>query len=80
MFLFFLGNLHDQDTFSLDSSLNSCYGSTHRFTTEKSIAIQENLGADIIMAFDECSDPNDHEYTKFAMKRTHAWAERSYCL
>ena len=52
-------------------------GSTHRFTPEKSIAIQENLGADIIMAFDECSDPNDHEYTKLAMKRTHAWAERS---
>jgi queuine tRNA-ribosyltransferase len=52
-------------------------GSTHRFTPEKSIAIQENLGADIIMAFDECSDPNDHAYTKLAMQRTHRWAERS---
>jgi queuine tRNA-ribosyltransferase len=52
-------------------------GSTHRFTPEKSIAIQENLGADIIMAFDECSDPNDHAYTKLAMDRTHRWAERS---
>ena len=52
-------------------------GSMHRFTPEKSIVIQENLGADIIMAFDECSDPNNHEYTKLAMKRTHAWAERS---
>jgi len=51
-------------------------GSTHRFTPEKSIAIQENLGADIIMAFDECSDPNDHKYTKLAMDRTHRWAER----
>ncbi len=51
-------------------------GSTHRFTPEKSIAIQENLGADIIMAFDECSDPNDHKYTKIAMDRTHRWAER----
>ena len=51
-------------------------GSTHRFTPEKSIAIQENLGADIIMAFDECSDPNDHAYTKLAMERTHRWAER----
>ena len=51
-------------------------GSTHRFTPEKSIAIQENLGADIIMAFDECSDPNDHAYTKLAMDRTHSWAER----
>ena len=52
-------------------------GSTHRFTPEKSIAIQENLGADIIMAFDECSDPNDHTYSKLAMERTHRWAERS---
>jgi queuine tRNA-ribosyltransferase len=52
-------------------------GSTHRFTPEKSIAIQENLGADIIMAFDECSDPNDVAYTKIAMQRTHRWAERS---
>jgi queuine tRNA-ribosyltransferase len=53
-------------------------GSMHRFTPEKSIAIQENLGADIIMAFDECSDPNDYAYTKLAMERTHRWAER--CL
>jgi len=52
-------------------------GSTHRFTPEKSIAIQENLGADIIMAFDECADPNDHEYIRTAMERTHRWAERS---
>ena len=52
-------------------------GSTHRFTPEKSIAIQENLGADIIMTFDECSDPNDHIYSKIAMERTHRWAERS---
>src|SRR5512143_460071 len=52
-------------------------GSTHRFTPEKSISIQENLGADIIMAFDECSDPNDHAYIEVAMQRTHRWAERS---
>ena len=50
-------------------------GSTHRFTPQRSIRIQENLGADIIMAFDECSDPNDHEYSKLAMERTHRWAE-----
>ena len=43
-------------------------GSTHRFTPEKAIAIQEHLGADIIMAFDECSDPNDHAYTEVAMR------------
>ena len=52
-------------------------GSTQRLTPERSIAIQENLGADIIMAFDECSDPNDRAYTAVAMRRTHQWAERS---
>lgn len=51
-------------------------GSTHRLTPERSIRVQENLGADIIMAFDECSDPNDGEYSKIAMERTHRWAER----
>jgi queuine tRNA-ribosyltransferase len=50
-------------------------GSTHRLTPQRSIRIQENLGADIIMAFDECSDPNDHEYSRLAMERTHRWAE-----
>jgi queuine tRNA-ribosyltransferase len=53
-------------------------GSMHRFTPESSIQIQNNLGADIIMAFDECSDPNDRAYTKVAMERTHRWAERSF--
>ncbi len=53
-------------------------GSMHRFTPEKSIAIQENLGADIIMAFDECADPYDRIYNKEAARRTHVWAER--CL
>jgi len=53
-------------------------GSTHRFTPEKSIAIQENLGADILMAFDECPPPLDHDYNREALDRTHAWAAR--CL
>lgn len=53
-------------------------GSTQRITPEKSIAIQENLGADIIMAFDECAPPHDREYNQKAMARTHAWAKR--CL
>ncbi len=53
-------------------------GSTHRFTPEKAIAIQENLGADIIMAFDECPEPYDRDYNEQALARTHAWAER--CL
>ncbi len=51
-------------------------GSTHRFTPEKAIAIQENLGADIIMAFDECAEPYDRTYNERSMSRTHAWAER----
>ena len=53
-------------------------GSQHRFTPEKAIAIQEQLGADIIMAFDECAEPNDRAYNEAALARTHAWAER--CL
>lgn len=53
-------------------------GSIHRLTPEKSISIQENLGADIIMAFDECAPPHDREYNEIALARTHAWAER--CL
>jgi queuine tRNA-ribosyltransferase len=64
----------DEDGVTFKSHID---GSTHRFTPEKSIQIQENLGADIIMAFDECSDPNDHAYSKTAMQRTHLWAERS---
>jgi queuine tRNA-ribosyltransferase len=53
-------------------------GSSHRFTPEKAVQIQENLGADIIMAFDECAPPHDHAYNQQAIRRTHAWAER--CL
>jgi len=53
-------------------------GSMHRLNPEKSISIQENLGADIIMAFDECSPPYERDYNLQAMRRTHNWAER--CL
>lgn len=53
-------------------------GSMHHLTPERAIAIQENLGADIIMAFDECAPPHDLAYVKEAMGRTHRWAER--CL
>jgi queuine tRNA-ribosyltransferase len=53
-------------------------GSSHRFTPEVSIAVQEKLGADIIMAFDECALPYDRPKIELAMTRTHAWAER--CL
>jgi tRNA-guanine transglycosylase len=53
-------------------------GSKHFIGPEESIKIQENLGADIIFAFDECTSPlSDYEYTKEAMERTHRWAVRS---
>ncbi|MEK7568004.1 MAG: tRNA guanosine(34) transglycosylase Tgt [Patescibacteria group bacterium] len=52
-------------------------GSMHRFTPERSMEIQQNLGADIIFAFDECTSPNaPHQYQKEAMERTHRWAKR----
>ncbi len=53
-------------------------GSIHHLTPEKVMFIQEKLGADIIMAFDECSEPYDRSYNKLALKRTHSWAKR--CL
>jgi queuine tRNA-ribosyltransferase len=65
----------DEDGVTFKSHID---GSTHRFTPELSIAIQENLGSDIIMAFDECAEPYDRDYTIQAMDRTHRWAER--CL
>ncbi|MBI2053602.1 MAG: tRNA guanosine(34) transglycosylase Tgt [Candidatus Sungbacteria bacterium] len=54
-------------------------GKRHWLDAEKSIRIQQQLGADIIFAFDEPSSPHhDHAYTKAAMERTHRWAECSY--
>lgn len=45
---------------------------------ETSVKIQEQLGADIIVAFDEPTSPgHDYAHTKKAMERTHRWAERS---
>ncbi len=53
-------------------------GSLHRFTPERSVEIQHELGADIFFAFDECTGAEaDHEYQREAMERTHRWAERS---
>ena len=51
-------------------------GSRHIFTPEKAIKIQENLGADIIMCFDECPEPYNREYNESALRRTHDWAKR----
>ncbi len=65
----------DEDGVTFKSHID---GGKHRLTPEKAIAIQENLGADIIMAFDECAPPYDQTYNQEAMQRTHRWAER--CL
>jgi queuine tRNA-ribosyltransferase len=51
-------------------------GSIHRFTPEISMRIQENLGADIIMAFDQCPVPTDRGIVEGAVERTIAWARR----
>jgi queuine tRNA-ribosyltransferase len=63
----------DEDGVTFKSHID---GSMHRFTPEKSIEIQQKLGADIIMAFDECAPPYDRAYNERAMQRTHAWAKR----
>jgi len=53
-------------------------GSEHFLSPEKSMEIQNNLGADIIFAFDECTSPHaSYEYLKESMERTHRWAQRS---
>ena len=52
-------------------------GSKHFFSPEKVMSIEENIGADIIMAFDECCPyPSTYEYTKKSMERTTRWAKR----
>ena len=52
-------------------------GSRHLFTPEKSIAVQENLGADIIMQFDQCSEYGyTHSLAEEAMALTARWLER----
>ncbi|MCL5411710.1 MAG: tRNA guanosine(34) transglycosylase Tgt [Patescibacteria group bacterium] len=65
----------DEDGVNFRSHLD---GTLHRFTPEVSIEIQRKLGADIILAFDECAPyPATYDYTKAALERTHRWAERS---
>lgn len=54
-------------------------GSRHVFTPETVIDIQRSIGADIIMAFDECPPyPSDHFYSRTSMELTHRWLDR--CL
>lgn len=66
----------DEDGVTFRSHLD---GSEHRFTPERSIEIQHNIGADMIFAFDECTSPQaPRAYQEEAMARTHRWAQR--CL
>ncbi|MGB7340414.1 MAG: tRNA guanosine(34) transglycosylase Tgt [Phototrophicaceae bacterium] len=51
-------------------------GSKQRLTPESSMLIQEKLGADIIMAFDECPQPDNRQAVASSLDRTHRWLER----
>ena len=51
-------------------------GSMHRLDPARSMAIQQNLGADIIMAFDQCPPPEDRAEVEAAVARTHRWLEQ----
>lgn len=54
-------------------------GSRHMFSPEKAIDIQRSIGADIIMAFDECTPyPCDYDYAKRSMHMTHRWLKRCF--
>lgn len=65
----------DEDGVTFKSVID---GSEHRFTPERSMQIQHNLGADMFFAFDECTSPlAPVSYQKEAMGRTHRWAKRS---
>jgi queuine tRNA-ribosyltransferase len=65
----------DDDGVTFKSHLD---GSMHRFTSEISMRVQHQLGADIIFAFDECTTlMNTYEYQVRALERTSAWARRS---
>ncbi|TYO99558.1 tRNA-guanine transglycosylase [Geothermobacter ehrlichii] len=74
--VFSLGELRriDEEGAVFQSHLD---GSRHQLTPEKSIAIQEALGADIIMAFDECIPyPADRAYVAASTARSGRWARR----
>lgn len=54
-------------------------GSSHFFTPEKAMDIQHNLGSDIIMAFDQCSEYGyTHEQARRALDRTVSWLDRCF--
>ena len=54
-------------------------GSYHFFSPERAIKIQKSIGADIIMAFDECTPyPCDYNYAEKSMHMTHRWLNRCF--
>ena len=70
-----LNNIKD-DGVTFSSSVD---GSKHFITPERAIEIENNLGADIIMAFDQCSEYGvDYKQAKKAMDRTLNWLDRCY--
>lgn len=74
--IFSLSNLRDihEEGVTFRSHID---GSKHFITPEKAIEIQNNLGADIIMCFDECvSYPAEFDYVKRSVERTTRWAKR----
>lgn len=66
-------NQIDDDGVTFQSHID---GSKKRLTPEISIQIQETLGADIIMCFDQCPPPRDRVMVQKAVERTHHWAVR----
>jgi queuine tRNA-ribosyltransferase len=65
----------DEDGVTFRSHLD---GSLHRFTPERVMEIEAALGADVVMAFDDCVPyPCDERFARAAMERTARWAERS---
>ena len=64
----------DEDGVTFQSHID---GSRHRFTPEVAIDIQRSIGADIIMAFDECTPyPCEYDYAEKSMHLTHRWLDR----
>lgn len=66
-------NSIDEDGVTFRSHID---GSQKRLTPERSMQIQQNLGADIIMAFDQCPPPTDRAEVEAALARTHSWLKR----
>ena len=66
-------NRIDEDGVTFRSHID---GSQHRLTPESSMRIQQQLGADIIMAFDQCPPPTDRAIVEDALRRTHRWLTR----